>query len=106
MSGQEILAGLIGVLAPVVVAAFKRLNLNEKMQNLVTLIILIVITGIMMVGSGEISLHACSGLGLEECVGVVYKYVGLVIGGAFLSYKLFWQALGIDDKVAGKVAGK
>lgn len=102
MNGQEVFAGLVGIVAPVVVGLFKRLGLSDKQQNLVTLCVLVVITGVMMVGSGEISLTACSGMGLEACVSVVYKYVFLVIGGAFLSYKMFWQALGIDDKIAGK----
>ena len=48
---------------------------------MVILAALIAVSGVMMVGSGEISLSACSELGLEECFNVVYKYVGLVVGG-------------------------
>ena len=102
MSGSEILAALLGLLAPIVNAWFKRWGLGEKEQNVIILSFLIVVSGVMMIGSGEISLSGCAGMGLEECFGVVYKYLGLVVGGAFVSYKMFFQALGIDDRIAGK----
>lgn len=102
MNGTELLAGLLGIVAPAVNALFKRLGLSEHAQNGVILAACIVGAGVMMLVSGELDPAACAELGLVDCVGVVYKYLGLVLGGAFISYKMFWQALGIDDKIAGK----
>jgi len=102
MSGRELLAALIGIFAPVAAAYLKKLGLSRKKQDMVILVALIAVAGVMAVGSGEISTNACAGLGLEACFGVVYKYIGLVVGGAFVSYKMFWQASGIDDEIAGK----
>ena len=97
----ELVAGLLGVVAPAALAFLKRFGLSEKQQNAAILGVLIVLTGLVMVASGDINPAACAELGLMECVEVVYGYLGAVIGGAFISYKMFWQALGIDDKIAG-----
>jgi hypothetical protein len=102
MTNGELVAGLLGIIAPIVNAWFKRFNLEEKQQNAVILGFLIVVTGLVMLASGDINPKVCADLGLMECVEVVYKYLGAVIAGAFISYKMFWQALGIDDKIAGK----
>lgn len=102
MSGQELLAALIGIFAPSITAVLKRWGWSRKKQDMLILAVLVVVAGVMAFGSGEISAGACAGLGLEECFGVIYKYIGLVVGGAFVSYKMFWQASGIDDEIAGK----
>ena len=101
MTGSELLAGLLGIIAPAINALFKRLGLDEKVQNGIILAACIVGAGVMMLASGELDPAACAELGLLDCLSVVYKYLGLVLGGAFVSYKMFWQALGIDDKIAG-----
>jgi hypothetical protein len=101
MSGAELLAGLLGIVAPAILALFKRLDLSKTAQSGIILAACIVGAGVTMLASGELDPAACSGLDLLDCVSVVYKYLGLVLGGAFVSYKMFWQALGIDDKIAG-----
>lgn len=101
MTGSELLAGLLGIIAPAINALFKRLGLGEKAQNGIILAACIVGAGVMMFLSGELDPAACAGLDLPGCLSVIYKYLGLVLGGAFVSYKMFWQALGIDDKIAG-----
>ena len=102
MTNGELIAGLLGIIAPAVMALFKRLGLEEKKQNALILGALIVVTGVVMLASGDIDPAACAELGLMECIEVVYGYLGAVVAGAFVSYKMFWQALGIEDKIAGK----
>jgi len=99
---MEALAGLIGILAPAALALFKRLGLKKVQQDMVVLAVLIVVSAMMMFASGELNPLACSELGILECLGVVEKYLGLVIGFALISYKMFWEASGLDNRIAGK----
>ena len=101
MSDGQLVAGILGILAPIVNALFKRLGLGEKAQNALILGFCIVVAGFAAFASGDISVDACAGLDLQACVEVVYGYIGIVLVGAFVSYKMFYQALGIDDKIAG-----
>jgi di/tricarboxylate transporter len=102
MTDGQLVAALIAALAPAVLALFKRLNISKEAQSAIILGVLVVFAGLAMLASGDIDTKACSGLDLMACVQVVYGYVGAVLGSAFVSYKLFWGALGIDDKIAGK----
>lgn len=101
MNGDWVI-GLLGVLAPLVNALFKRLGLGEKAQNALILGFCVVVAGFVAFAKGDIAVNACAGLDLQACMEVVYKYVGIVLVAAFVSYKMVWQALGIDDKIAGK----
>ena len=102
MGNGDWLVGLLGALLPLVMALFKRLGLDQKVQDLIILLALVGIAGAVAFASGEVSVGGCAGLDLEGCFGVIYKYVGLVVTNAFVFYKMLWKPTGIDDKIAGK----
>jgi len=102
MTDGQLVAGVIGILAPMAMALLKKFGLSKKAQDAAILAALIAITGLLMLASGDINPKACADLGLEECFKVVYGYLGAVVGGAFVTYKMFFEALGIDAKIAGK----
>ena len=102
MTNGQLGAALLAVLAPLVLAWFKRFNISENAKQGIILAGLLVIAGFSMWLSGDIDPKVCASLGLLECVRIVVGYVGAVFTAALVSYKYVWQAFGIDDRIAGK----
>jgi hypothetical protein len=102
MTDGQLGATILGFVAPLALAWFKRWNLNKNAQAGIILAGLLVVAGVTMLLSGDINPAACSGLDLLPCVKIVVGYLVAVFGAALGSYKYVWQAFGIDDRIAGK----
>lgn len=102
MTDGQFGAALLAVVAPLVLALFKRLKLSKEAMSGVVLAGCIVVGGVGLFMSGEIDPKACAEVDLVECVKIVFTYLTLSLTVAFVYYKMVWQALGIDDKIAGK----
>jgi hypothetical protein len=102
MTDGQFVAALLAVIAPLVLAFFKRLNLSKEAMSAIVLAGCVVVAGFGLFLSGQIDPRVCAAIDIIECVKVVFTYVTLSLGVAFIYYKMVWQALGIDDKIAGK----
>jgi len=102
MSNGELLAGLLAVIAPLVLAIFKRLNLSKEATSAIVLAGCIVVAGIGLFTSGQLDPRACASIDVVECVKTVFAYLTAALTVAFVYYKMVWQALGIEDRIAGK----
>ncbi len=102
MTDGQLFAGLLAVIAPLVLALFKRLNLSKEATSAIILAGCVVVAGVGLFTSGQLDPKACAGVDLVECVKVVFAYLSAALTLAFVYYKMVWQALGIDDKIAGK----
>ena len=102
MSNAELLAGLLAVIAPLVLALSKRLKLSKEATSGIVLAGCVVVAGIGLFVSGELNPKACASVDILECVKVVFAYLTAALTVAFVYYKMVWQALGIEDRIAGK----
>lgn len=102
MTDGQLVAALLAMVAPLVLALFKRLKLSKEATSGIVLAGCVVVAAIGLFMSGEIDPRGCADADLVECVKVVLSYLTLSLGVAFVYYKMVWQALGIDDKIAGK----
>ena len=102
MTDGQFVAALLAVVAPLVLAVFKRLNLSKEVMSAIVLAGCVVVAAFGLFVSGKIDPGVCAAIDIVECVKVVFSYVTLSLGVAFLYYKMAWQALGIDDRIAGK----
>jgi len=94
---------LLGIILPPILALVKRSDrLSDQGKDMLILAALVLVGGVAAFLCGDISGFACSALGFEGCVGVILGYVSLVVGQAFMWYKMFYKPSGIDAKIAGK----
>jgi len=93
---------ILGIIAPPFLALVKRTGWSKQVQDMAILVILVLVGGLAAFLAGDISPTACNVLPLEDCIGVIMGYITLVVGQAFLWYKMLWRPSGIDDKIAGK----
>ena len=101
MSDGQLFAGLLAILAPLGLALIKRFNLSKEVTSGFILLGCIVVAGIGLFLSGQLDPRACAGVDILECVKVVFAYLSAALTLAFVYYKMVWQALGIDAKIAG-----
>jgi len=92
---------MLAFVMPALAALIKRLNLSKTAQDMAILAFYIVVAGLAGILIGNIALDACADISLEACVAVVIGYIQLVMAQAFIWYKMFWQASGIEARIAG-----
>lgn len=92
---------MLGIIFPFIAALVKRLGLERKVQDAVILGLLIAFAGGAFFVLGDISVSACKDSDLPSCATVIAGYISLVVGQAYIWYKMFWQAFGLDDRISG-----
>ena len=94
---------LLGIILPPMLALVKRSDrLSAQGKDMLILGVLALVGAVAAFLCGNISLSACSALDFEGCVGVILGYISLVVGQAFMWYKMFYKPSGLDAKIAGK----
>jgi len=101
MTDGQFVAALLAVVAPLFLALVKRYDLSKEAISAIVLAVCVVVAGFGLFLSGQIDPRVCAAIDIIECVKAVFTYLTLSLGVAFLYYKMVWQALGIDDKIAG-----
>ena len=107
MEGQLLtmvqVTAILGIIAPPILALVKRSQrLSDQAKDMLILVALVLVGGLAAFLCGDIDPLACSVVDLEGCIGVIVGYVSLVVGQAFLWYKMLYAPSGIDAKIAGK----
>ena len=107
MEGQLLtmvqVTAILGIVAPPSLALVKRSQrLSDQAKDMLILVALVLVGGLAAFLCGDIDPLACSVVDLEGCIGVIIGYVSLVVGQAFVWYKMLYKPSGIDAKIAGK----
>ena len=107
MEGQLLtmvqVTAILGIIAPPILALIKRSKkLSDQAKDMIILVALVLVGGVAAFLCGDIDPLACSVVGSEGCVGIIIGYVSLVVGQAFVWYKMLYKPSGIDARIAGK----
>jgi len=103
---QEVLTiagvtAILGIVLPGILTWIKRLPYSDVTKDMLILVGLVLVAGASFFVLGDITVNACSGLDLLGCVTVVMGYISLVVGQAFVWYKMFWKPSTLADRIAG-----
>lgn len=92
---------ILGLVLPPILALVKRFDLEEKTKDMVVLVLLVGVGGVAGFIIGDVSLAMCTGVELIVCAAKIVAAIDIVVGQAFLWYKMFWKPSGLDDRISG-----